>query len=127
MEHGFEHLRGLEDLWKMSLVNNRYLTDDSIEMLSKYTKVRILDSGVIILHGIIMFQDKLKWLHLASNGNITDEGLLNLTRMKKLEYLKLGNLGNLKRPEETVNSLEAELGDCLIEFPPYRSHEKIEE
>ena len=39
MEHGFEHLRGLEDLWKMALVNNRYLTDDSIEILSKYTKV----------------------------------------------------------------------------------------
>ena len=39
MEHGFEHLRGLEDLWKMALVNNKYLTDDSVEMLSKYTKV----------------------------------------------------------------------------------------
>ena len=40
MEHGFEHLKGLEDLWKMALVNNKYLTDDSIEVLSKYTKVR---------------------------------------------------------------------------------------
>ena len=39
MEHGFEHLRGLEDLWRMALVNNKYLTDDSIEILSKYTKV----------------------------------------------------------------------------------------
>ena len=74
-----------------------------------------------------MFQNKLKWLHLASNGNITDEGLLNLTRMKKLEYLRLGGLGNLKRPEETLQRLEAELRDCLIEFPPYRSHEKIGE
>ena len=73
------------------------------------------------------FQDRLKWLHLASNGNITDEGLLNLRRMKKLEYLRLGNLGNLKRAEETVQSLEAALGDCLIEFPPYRSHQKPEE
>ena len=54
MEHGFEHLRGLEDLWKMALVNNRYLTDDSIEVLSKYTKVRILDSGVISLHSNII-------------------------------------------------------------------------
>ena len=41
MEHGFEHLRGLEDLWKMALVNNKYLTDDSIEVLSKYTKVSV--------------------------------------------------------------------------------------
>ena len=78
-------------------------------------------------HRKILFQDRLKWLHLANNGNITDEGLLNLTRMKRLEYLRLGGLGNLKRPEETLQRLEAELSDCLIEFPPYRSHEKIEE
>ena len=50
MEHGFEHLRGLEDLWKMALVNNRYLTDDSIEILSKYTKVRIFLRSVTVLY-----------------------------------------------------------------------------
>ena len=54
MEHGFEHLRGLEDLWKMALVNNRYLTDDSIEVLSKYTKVRIIVRSVTVLDGIII-------------------------------------------------------------------------
>ena len=75
---------------------------------------------------VFLLQDRLKWLHLANNGNITDEGLLNLKRMKRLEYLRLGGLGNLKRPEETLQRLEAELSDCLIEFPPYRSHEKIE-
>ena len=40
MEHGFEHLRGLSELEKMNLVNNKYLTDDSLEILAKYTKVK---------------------------------------------------------------------------------------
>ena len=64
---------------------------------------------------------------MANNGNITDQGLLNLSRMKKLEYLRLENLWNLKRPEESLHTLETELKNCLIEFPPYKCNEKIEE
>ena len=78
MEHGFEHLKGLTELWKMTLVNNKYLTDDSIEMLAHVTK------------------DKLRWLHLAGNGSISDNGVLQLARMKKLEYLRLENLQEMK-------------------------------
>ena len=47
--------------------------------------------------------------------------------MKKLEYLRLENLWNLKRPEESLHTLETELKNCLIEFPPYKCNEKIEE
>ena len=35
----FEHLRGLTELQKMVLVNNKYLTDDSVEMLVNYSQV----------------------------------------------------------------------------------------
>ena len=41
MEHGFQHLKGLTELWKMSLVNNKYLTDDSMEMLAHATKDKL--------------------------------------------------------------------------------------
>ena len=38
MEAGFEHLRGLTELRRMVLVNNKYLSDDSISFLVAYTK-----------------------------------------------------------------------------------------
>merc|ERR1719154_307534 len=101
MEHGFQHLRGLTQLVKMVLVNNKYLTDDSMEILVETSK------------------NKLKYLHLASNGNISDQGLSHLKRMKKIEYLKLENLQELKRPEETLDDLIRSLPNCKIEFPPY--------
>ena len=101
MEHGFEHLKGLTELWKMTLVNNKYLTDDSIEMLAHVTK------------------DKLRWLHLAGNGNISDNGVLQLARMKKLEYLRLENLQEMKNPRNVLQELESRLPKCEMEFPPY--------
>ena len=104
MEHGFEHLKGLTELWKMTLVNNKYLTDDSMQMLAHVTK------------------DKLKWLHLASNGNISDNGVLQLARMKKLEYLKLENLQEMKNPRNVLQELESKLPSCQIEFPPYTAN-----
>ena len=38
MEAGFEHLRGLTELRRVVLVNNKYLSDDSISFLVAYTK-----------------------------------------------------------------------------------------
>ena len=55
-----------------------------------------------------MFPSLIRWLHLADNGNISDKGLLELHKLKKLEYLKLENLQELKRPEETVETLRQE-------------------
>ena len=101
MEHGFIHLRDLTQLWKMTLVNNKYLTNDSVESLSSYPK------------------NKLKWLHLANNGNISHSGLMNLTRLQQLEYLKLENLQELKKPQETLSDLQSKMPHCQIEFPPY--------
>lgn len=103
MEHGFQHLKELTELRKMTLVNNKYLTDDSLEMLAQCTK------------------DKLTWLHLASNGNISDSGVLQLARMKKLEYLKLENLQEMKNPRNVLKELESKLPACQLEFPPYTS------
>ena len=105
MEHGFQHLRGLTELVKIILVNNKYLTDDSVETLVNTTK------------------DRLRYLHLASNGNITDQGLSHLKRLKKIEYLQLENLGELKRPQETLNDLISSLPNCTINFPPYTNTE----
>ena len=108
MEHGFQHLQGLTELWKMTLVNNKYLTDDSMEMLAHVTK------------------DKLKWLHLARNGNISDRGIQQLGRMKKLEYLKLESLQEMKNPRNVLQELESKLPNCQIEFPPYTESQNNE-
>ena len=108
MEHGFQHLKDLTELWKMSLVNNKYLTDDSMEMLASVTK------------------DKLKWLHLARNGNISDRGIQQLGRMKKLEYLKLESLQEMKNPRNVLEELESKLPNCQIEFPPYTQSQNDE-
>ena len=108
MEHGFQHLTGLTELWKMSLVNNKYLTDDSMEMLAHATK------------------DKLRWLHVARNGNISDRGIQQLGRMKKLEYLKLETLQEMKNPRNVLQELESKLPNCQIEFPPYTKSQNDE-
>ena len=105
MEHGFEHLKGLGDLWKITLVNNQYLTDDSLDFLAAYTKSR------------------LRWLHLAGNGNISAEGLLKLQRLTNLEYLKLENLQEVKNPEGVLKELQFKLPDCKVDFPPYTEEE----
>ena len=101
MEHGFEHLKGLVDLWKITLVNNQYLTDDSVDFLVAYTKTR------------------LRWLHLAGNGDITAVGLLQLQKLQKLEYLKLENLQEVQNPESVLKELQLKIPKCKIEFPPY--------
>ena len=46
---------------------------------------------------------------------------MNLSRMKKLEYLKLENLQELRKPKDVLQDLEASLPNCQIEFPPHTS------
>ena len=106
MEDGFEHLKGLVDLWKITLVNNKYLTDESINFMVSHTK------------------NRLRWLHLAGNGNITDSGLLHLKRLEHLEYLKLENLHEAKNPENVLKELQLKMPNCKIEFPPYTVKEE---
>jgi len=109
MEHGFLHFKGLDSFTKMSLVNNKYLTDDSMGELVRYAR------------------NKLRWLHLAENGNISDSGLLELQKLRKLEYLKLEKLQELKRPEETFQTLRSNMPSCQIEFPPFTNEESNNE
>ena len=51
MEHGFLHFKGLDSFTKMSLVNNKYLTDDSMGELVRYArnKLRNRDGNRIFL------------------------------------------------------------------------------
>ena len=58
-------------------------------------------------------------LHLAGNGNITGEGLLQLGKMEVLEELHLENLHEVKRPEEILRQLGTLLPDCSITWPPF--------
>ena len=41
MEHGFLHFKGLDSFTKMSLVNNKYLTDDSMGELVRYARNKL--------------------------------------------------------------------------------------
>jgi len=101
MEEGFLYLKELEELRKVKMVNNKYLNDECIFYLVAYTK------------------KKLTSLHLAGNGNITGEGLLQLGKMEVLEELYLANLHEVKSPEEILRQLGTLLPDCSITWPPF--------
>ena len=101
MEEGFLYLKELDELRKVTMVNNKYLNDECIFYLVAYTKKR------------------LTGLHLAGNGNITGDGLLQLGKMQVLEDLHLENLHEVKRPEEVLKQLGTLLPNCNISWPPF--------
>ena len=101
MEEGFLYLKELEELRKVTMVNNKYLNDECIFYLVAFTKKRLTS------------------LHLSGNGNITGEGLLHLGKMQVLEELHLENLHEVKRPEEVLKQLDTLLPNCNISWPPF--------
>ena len=101
MEEGFLYLKGLEELRKITMINNHYLTDSSLSFLAGYTR------------------DRVTWLHLEGNGSISGAGLLELARMKKLEHLHLERLQEVRGPEEVLEQLRERLPQCEIVWPPY--------
>ena len=46
--------------------------------------------------------------------------------MKKLEYLKLESLQEMKNPRNVLQELESKLPSCQIEFPPYTQSQNDE-
>ena len=101
MEEGFHYLKELEALRKITMVNNKYLNDECIFYLVAFTKKQLTS------------------LHLAGNGNITGEGLLQLGKMQVLEELHLENLHEVKKPEEVLQQLGNLLPNCNISWPPF--------
>ena len=101
MEEGFHYLKELEALRKITMVNNKYLNDECIFYLVAFTKKQLTS------------------LHLAGNGNITGEGLLQLGKMQVLEELHLENLHEVKKPEEGLQRLGNLLPNCNISWPPF--------
>jgi H+-transporting ATP synthase F0 complex subunit s len=101
MEEGFLYLKGLKELRKMSMVNNKYLNDESIFFLVAYTKNRLTD------------------LHLANNGTISAAGLLHLVKMQELRHLHLEGLQEVRGPEEVLATLQRELPGCCLRWPPH--------
>jgi len=93
MHHGFPHLRGLTQLRKIVLHKCGYLEDDAVKQLS-YVKSTLTD------------------LQISSCGNVSDEGILSLTQLVKLENLKLYDLlevRNRKKLSEGADGSTSEL------------------
>lgn len=69
--------------------------------------------------------DRLESLEVSDNGNVTDEGVASLRKLKKLRHLWLENLGGVDNPEHVLKGLRKELPSCHIEWPPFtdQSHQ----
>jgi len=96
METGFTHFKDLEYLKKLKLKNCTYLTDESIPHLAFDTK------------------DRLEWLELSDNGNVTEKGLRHLRKLRKLKFLKLANLPGVQNPSDLLELLKKDMPDCEI-------------
>ena len=64
MNHGFDHLKGLEHLRKLHISSNRFITNEALQKLS-YVK------------------DSLEELAVIDCPNINDNGILLLTFLKQ--------------------------------------------
>lgn len=95
MDHGLEHLKGLEDLRKLYISSNRFITNSALQKLS-YVK------------------DSLEELVLIDCPNINDNGIALLTVLKKLKHLELSYLLSVENQDMCVKKLELSLPDCEI-------------
>jgi len=109
MEEPFGLLKNLQELRIITIMNAKYINDDSIGYLCSYTR------------------DKLIWLKLGGCNNVTDEGLHHLRVLKKLEYLGLETLNGVQKPEEMLAKLQAALPNTKIEYPPFTNLPEEEE
>jgi H+-transporting ATP synthase F0 complex subunit s len=93
---GFEHLKDLQDLRKVTLHGVRTIGDDALEHL-KYV------------------EDTLEYLDISRCPMITEKGLSVLTEFKKLKHLIIYNLIEIKNLEAVVNSLKKAMPWCTID------------
>ncbi|XP_054153720.1 ATP synthase subunit s, mitochondrial-like [Oppia nitens] len=93
---GFSHLNGLQELDKFIIANNGYIEDSAIEMLG------ICKQG-------------LRHLEIISCIGVTDKGILSLTQLENLKYLKLFDLPSVKDRDVCLNYLKSRL-KCEINW-----------
>ena len=80
-----------------------------------FTRPSCSISEPIFAHKLYRFlQDRLEWLELSDNGNITEKGLRHLRKLRKLKFLKLGNLQGVQNPSDILELLKKDMPDCEI-------------
>ena len=117
-DQGLSYLSGLTKLQDLNLWHTN-VTDEGIRHLSGLTslthlnldKTKIGDAAVETVSKL----PNLVWLHLGSNGPITDQGLLKLVDAKKLEYLNI--TFDLNITDEAIYELQDALPGCRVEGP----------
>ncbi|XP_077863081.1 ATP synthase subunit s, mitochondrial-like isoform X2 [Saccoglossus kowalevskii] len=97
MHIGFPHFEGLEHLRSLKLHHCTYLTDECLASLH-YLK------------------DTLEDLQVTSCGDVSDQGLLSLQQLQKLQTLFLCDLPAVKDIESTMNSLRMAIPQCEISY-----------
>lgn len=95
MGYGFEHFR-----------NCKYI--DTIY----FHKCSLLDDSA--LEKLDILKESLSNLEIISCGDITDKGLLKLTKLTNLKSLKVQNLPYVKFPEETIACIKRVLCNCEV-------------
>ncbi|XP_015928786.1 ATP synthase subunit s, mitochondrial [Parasteatoda tepidariorum] len=106
MNEGFHYFNGLNNLRKIKFRRCIYLDDTCIHKLTE-TDVK----------------NSLQHLEIISCGNITDNGVLGVTKFKNLKKLHLFDLPEVNR--ECLCVLIKSLPDCDIDFPEKKSSNDV--
>ncbi|XP_051942021.1 ATP synthase subunit s, mitochondrial [Hippocampus zosterae] len=93
MYRGFDHLEGLQHVEEVKLRKCIYIEDVCLERLSSLEN---LQRSVFIME-------------VVSCGNVTDQGLVALHKLRNLEYLFLSDLPGVKDKQSTVERLKTAL------------------
>lgn len=94
---GFEHFKGCKYVKDIKIENCKYIDDNALSYLS-------------------ILQDTLKNLEIIACRGVTDEGLLSLKVLKKLERLKIQGLTFVHKKDSTCKELSEALPNCKIDF-----------
>lgn len=94
---GFDHFHNCDHIETIKFQGCSYLTDEALKKLS-------------VLHG------SLRNLEIAKCYNMTDEGLLSLKSLDKLEHLMISELPYVKNMDAVKIELNSKLPNCKIEF-----------
>ncbi len=77
------------------------MTDDSLKVLSQYTKAH------------------LEELEVSDLKQVTDVGVAALGRISALKHLRLSNMPGVYAEEAVLQKLREKLPNCVIEWPPF--------
>uniref|UniRef100_A0A8D0GD06 Distal membrane arm assembly component 2 like n=1 Tax=Sphenodon punctatus TaxID=8508 RepID=A0A8D0GD06_SPHPU len=93
MHQGFDYLDGLEHVEEIKLCKCIYILDACLQRISETATL----------------QKSLLQLQIISCGNVTDQGILALHKLRNLEYLFLSDLPGIREREATVQVLKRSL------------------